>query len=159
MEATTSDDTSAQNWDKNASYREKVVSTVLQTLHCFDSSITPLDIVLAILSSKDKYGHAKHAMLKPPAVLKLFETLVSCDTNKEFLRYNLALHAVLNRVDSETRSIVRRLGEEGVRHPIILGHTEIRSENSTAQFLKAIVNQVNTSTKLALEETAGVRIL
>ncbi|KAL5512180.1 hypothetical protein ACEPAG_3465 [Sanghuangporus baumii] len=141
METSPSEADSARNWDKSASVRDQIISIVLQTLHCFESHITPLDIVIAILTSKDKYEQVKHAMLKPPVISKLFETLASCDTSKEFLRYSLALHAVLNRVDSETRTIVSRLGEEGVRHPILLGHTEIRSENTVAPFLKAIVNQ------------------
>ncbi|KAL5530847.1 hypothetical protein ACEPAF_7105 [Sanghuangporus sanghuang] len=141
METSPSEADSARNWDKNASVGDQIISIVLQTLHCFESHITPLDIVIAILTSKDKYEQVKHAMLKPPVISKLFETLASCDTSKEFLRYNLALHAVLNRVDSETRTIVSRLGEEGFRHPILLGHAEIRSENTVAPILKAIVNQ------------------
>ena len=88
-------------------------------------------------------------MLTFQNVSRLLDALAACDEGQNALQQALddqALVVALEHVDQETRNIVSRIGTHSHQHhPILLGHAEIRAEQTVAPFLKAVLSQVNTS--------------
>ncbi|OCB90739.1 hypothetical protein A7U60_g2038 [Sanghuangporus baumii] len=133
--------------------RKQCIYAIIQALQCFKLRLTPIDVVLEVISSKE-YDQVKNDMLEPQNVSKLLESLALCKTSRDVVQRFIerqALGVALQQTKAEMESIVARIGDQ-FRHPILLGHAVIRSEPTVAPFLRAILNQVNESVMSGQQE-------
>ncbi|KAL5530854.1 hypothetical protein ACEPAF_7112 [Sanghuangporus sanghuang] len=104
--------------------RKQCIYAIIQALQCFKLRLTPIDVVLGVISSKE-YDQVKIDMLEPQNVSNLLESLALCETGRDVVQRFIesqAFGVALQQTKAEMESVAR-IGDQ-FYHPILLGHAQ-----------------------------------